>query len=111
MELLERTIRRWRRIVYTMAVLAVATVGIGAAQMNEDELVRRQLVLQNEKGCDRIDLAADKHAGVTRLFGTTTRIGRCGSLPNGKASIEHYDAGGERRITSVTMPDGEAFTA
>ena len=64
MELLERTIRLWRRLACTMAVLVVATVGIGAVQMNEDELVLRKLVIQDEKGRDRIALAADKHGGL-----------------------------------------------
>ena len=48
--------RRWRRLACTMAVLVVAGVGIGAAQMNEDELRLRKLVIEDDKGGDRIVL-------------------------------------------------------
>ena len=32
-------------------------------------------------------------------------------MPNGEATITHYDTDWQRRIPRVTMPDGEAFTA
>ena len=56
MEHLERTNRRWRRLACTMAVLIVAGVGIGAAQMNEDELRLRKLVIADDKEGNRIVL-------------------------------------------------------
>ena len=68
MELLERTNRRWRRLACTMAVLIVAAVGIGAAQINEDELRLRKLVIEDEKGRDRIVLNANfLIAGITHF--------------------------------------------
>ena len=45
MERLEHTNRHWRRLAWTMAMLVVTAVGIGAAKMNEDELVLRRLVI------------------------------------------------------------------
>ena len=63
MERLESTNRRWRRFVYIIAVLVITAVGIGTAQINEDELVLRKLVIQDEKGCDRIELSTFLYGG------------------------------------------------
>ena len=112
MEFLERTIRRWRRIACTMAVLVVAAIGIGAAQMNEDELMLRKLVIQDEEGHDRIEL--DTFGGTARIRHYDTngkpRIDS-GTSMDGNASITHYDTNGKPRIDIGTLPDGNASIA
>ena len=80
--------RRWPWLTCTMAVLIVAGVGIGAAQMNEDELTLRKLVIQNEKGRDRVALFTNERG----------------------AGIVHLDANGKTRISSGTFTDGLAGT-
>ena len=83
MEHLERTNRRWIRLACTMAVLVVAAVGIGTAQMNEDELVLRNIVIQDEKGRKRIELFID----------------------GDKAIITHLDVNGKKPIINGMSPN------
>ena len=135
MEFLERTIRRWRRIACTMAVLVVAGVGIGAAQMNEDELRLRKLVIEDDKGGDRIVLdgvadiltsrihlrdekgrdrivlsASSIEATIVQLDAKGNPRVRSSTLNHGTARIIHSDANGKTRISSGTFTDGLAGT-
>ena len=109
MELLERTNRRWRRLACTMAVLIVAAVGIGAAQMNEDELVLRKLVIQDEEGRERIVLDTNRHgAGMTYYDANGKGRIESGTKVTGDAWTTHFDANGKKRIVSATYPSGNA---
>ena len=109
MELLERTIRRWRRLAGTMAVLVVTGVGIGAVQMNADELTLRKLAIQDEFGRDRIVLDTNFLIAAIRHYDANgnQRISS-GTMPNGFAAIRHYDANGNQRISSGTTADGKS---
>ena len=125
--------RRWRRLACTMAVLIVASVGIGAAQMNEDELTLRKLVIQDEEGRDRIVLkTSERGAGIvhldangkmrissdtnanglafTSLYDANGEVRISTMIVVGLAKTSLSDANGEARIVSATSADGEAFT-
>ena len=112
MELLERTNRRWRRLACTMAVLIVAGVGIGAAQMNEDELTLRKLVIQDEEGRKRIVLDTNERgASIVHYDANGQGRIRSGTYPSGNASMTHYDAKEKMRIRSGTHVIGSASTS
>ena len=111
MDLLERTNRRWRRLACTMAVLIVAGVGIGAAQMNEDELTLRKLVIQDEEGRKRIVLDTNERgASIVHYDANGQGRIRSGTYPSGNASMTHYDAKEKMRIDSGAFANGDAST-
>jgi hypothetical protein len=110
---LERQVQRLRRAVNVLAVSLIALLGafaIGAAQEQPQELTLRKLTIVDEKGKGRI-LAHTLPNGYASI-GHFDRYGKlriaAATLPNGQSNIEHYDRDGKRRITVGTTPDGQA---
>ena len=102
---------RWRRLACTMAVLIGAAVGIGAAQMNEDELTLKKLVIQDGEGRNRIVLDTNfLFAGITHYDANGKIRINSSTLASGYASTSLYDPNGKPRIRSGTLADGSTKT-
>jgi len=104
---LERTNRHWRWLAGALGLVLVAIVGVGAAQEAPKELVLEKLTIKSDKGEAKIILfsTGDGAAIVVADANKNSRIG-VSILPNGLASVSHFDVNGKVRIT-VGTSDGE----
>jgi len=109
-EQLERTNRGWRRLACAMAVLILAVVSIAAMSKDEDELVLRKLVIQDEQGRQRIVMASKEGAAHIRSYDADAKMRiDVVTTRDGSASIEHYDANGKKRLAAGTLANEQAF--
>ena len=80
LERLEREVRRLHRILLGLALVVPATLAVGATSGTPDEMTLRKLTIVDADGKERIVAA---------------------TMPDGRATIKHFDRNGRQRIAVV----------